>query len=99
MRDAVDVLDESLALVQREAWVAFQPFPEALRAEAALRQGDPDGALTLLEHAFSLGCRLGDPCWEAMAARTKGLVLEAAGERVRGAGMPARSCRAGGTRA
>ena len=87
LRDAVELLDGSLALVQREAWVAFQPFPEALRAEAALRQGDLDGALTLLEHAFSLGCRLGDPCWEAMAARTRGLVLEAAGERA-----PALAC-------
>lgn len=81
LRDAVELLDEALALVQREAWVAFQPFPEALRAEAALRQGDPDRATALLEHAFALGCRLGDPCWEAMAARAKGLVLEAAGER------------------
>ena len=81
LRDAVELLDEALALVQREAWVAFQPFPEALRAEAALRQGDPDRATALLEHAFTLGCRLGDPCWEAMAARAKGLVLEAAGER------------------
>ena len=61
--------------------MAFQPFPEALRAEAALRQGDPDRATALLEHAFTLCCRLGDPCWEAMAARAKGLVLEAAGER------------------
>jgi DNA-binding SARP family transcriptional activator len=79
--DAVDVLDDSLALVHREGWVAFQPFPEALRAEAALRQDDPDHAGALLDHAFPLGCRLGDPCWEAMAARAKGLVHEAAGER------------------
>ncbi|MGI8874387.1 MAG: BTAD domain-containing putative transcriptional regulator [Egibacteraceae bacterium] len=79
--DAVEVLDESLALVQREGWVAFQPFPEALRAEVALRQHDPDHATALLDHAFGLGCRLGDPCWEAIAARAKGLVLEAAGER------------------
>ena len=79
--DAVEVLDGSLALVQGEGWVAFQPFPEALRAEVALRQDDPDKAAALLDHAFSLGCRLGDPCWEAMAARAMGLVHEAAGER------------------
>jgi hypothetical protein len=35
----------------------------------------------LLDHAFPLGCRLGDPCWEAIAARARGLVHEAAGER------------------
>jgi DNA-binding SARP family transcriptional activator len=79
---AVGLLDESLALVEREGWVAFQPFPEALRAEAALRQHDHDRALGLLEHAFWLGCRLGDPCWEAMAARANGLLKEAAGDRV-----------------
>ena len=28
-----------------------------------------------------MGCRIGDPCWEATAARAKGLVHEAAGER------------------
>ena len=38
-----------------------QPFPEALRAEVALRQGDPDRAIALLDHAFALGCRIGDP--------------------------------------
>ncbi len=79
--DAVEALDDSLALVHSEGWVAFRPFPEALRAEVALRQDDPDQAAALLDHAFALGCRLGDPCWEAMAARAKGLALEAAGER------------------
>ena len=79
--DAVEPLDDSLALVGQEGWVAFQPFPEALRAEVALRQGDPERAVVLLDHAFPLGCRLGDPCWEAIAARARGLVHEAAGER------------------
>lgn len=79
--EAVELLDDSLALVGQEGWVAFQPFPEALRAEVALRQGDPERALVLLDHAFPLGCRLGDPCWEAIAARARGLVHEAAGER------------------
>ena len=79
--DAVEVLDDSLALVHGEGWVAFQPFPEALRAEVALRQDDFDHAAALLDHAFALGCRLGDPCWEAMAARAQGLAHEAAGER------------------
>jgi tetratricopeptide (TPR) repeat protein len=79
--EAVTVLDEALALVGDERWLAFQPFPEALRAEAALALGDPGRATALLEHAFSLGCRLGDPCWEAMAARARGLVLDHAGDR------------------
>jgi tetratricopeptide (TPR) repeat protein len=79
--DAVAAIDESLALVAQERWLAFQPFPESLRAEAALVAHDHGRAIELLEHAFSLGCYLGDPCWEAMAARARGLVHEAAGER------------------
>ncbi len=81
LAEAVEALDESLALVGEEGWVAVQPFPEALRAEVALRQRDPEHATALLDHAFALGCRIGDPCWEAMAARARGLVHEAAGER------------------
>ena len=33
-------LEGSLALVRATGWIAFQPFPEALRAEVALRRGD-----------------------------------------------------------
>jgi len=78
---AAERLDDSLALVAADGWVAFQPFPEALRAEVALRLGDPETAVALLDHAFALGCRIGDPCWEAIAARARGLVHEAAGQR------------------
>jgi tetratricopeptide (TPR) repeat protein len=78
--EAVEVLDEALGLVREERWLAFQPFPEALRAEAALREDEHDCAHALLDHAFALGCRLGDPCWEAMAARVRGLAHEAAGK-------------------
>jgi hypothetical protein len=81
--EAAAVLDESLALIEELRWIAFQPWPESLRAEVWLREGEPDRAAALLEHAFALGCRLGDPCWEAMSARARGLVHEAAGERAR----------------
>jgi hypothetical protein len=79
--EAAGALDDALALVSDDGWVAFQPFPEALRAEVTLRQGDHEGASRLLDHAFGLGCRIGDPCWEAIAARARGLVHDAAGER------------------
>jgi len=81
LTDAVEALDASLALVEREGWVALQPLPEALRAEVALRHDELDHAAALLDHAYALGCRLGDPCWEAFAARAKGLLHEAIGER------------------
>jgi DNA-binding SARP family transcriptional activator len=77
---AGEALDRSLALVEQDGWVALLPLPEALRAEVALLSGDLERADVLLEHAFSLGCRLGDPCWEALAARAIGLVHEARGE-------------------
>jgi tetratricopeptide (TPR) repeat protein len=78
--EAGAVLDRSLALVEQEGWVALLPLPEALRAEVALESRDLERSEVLLEHAFSLGCRLGDPCWEALAARAMGLVHEARGD-------------------
>jgi DNA-binding SARP family transcriptional activator len=79
--EAAETLDATLALVESTGWVAFQPWPEALRAEVALRQDEPERAAALVDHAFALGCRLGDPCWEAMSARAMGLIHEAAGQR------------------
>jgi DNA-binding SARP family transcriptional activator len=81
--EAIAALDESLELVHAEGWVAFQPWPEALRAEAAIQEDDLGLADALLDHAWSLGCRLGDPCWEAMSARARGLLHEVRGERAR----------------
>jgi tetratricopeptide (TPR) repeat protein len=77
---ALAPLDESLALVAAERWTAFQPWPEALRAEASLLMGRPDQAAERLDHAFRLACRLGDPCWEAMGARLTGLLAARGGD-------------------
>jgi DNA-binding SARP family transcriptional activator len=77
---ALPPLDESLALVAAERWTAFQPWPEALRAEASLRMGHPDEAAERLDHAFRLACRLGDPCWEGMGARLMGLMTARASD-------------------
>jgi DNA-binding SARP family transcriptional activator len=71
---ALPRLDESLALVAAERWTAFQPWPQALRAEALLLMGNPDQAAAPLDHAFRLACQLGDPCWEAMGARMMALL-------------------------
>jgi DNA-binding SARP family transcriptional activator len=78
---ARESIDRSQTIVEREGWIAFQPLPEALRAEIALREGDLKLADALSRHAFALGCRLGDPCWEALAGRVLGLVHEARGTR------------------
>jgi DNA-binding SARP family transcriptional activator len=83
LAEATAALDRALELVTAAGWVAFAPFPETMRAEVALRHGDLAQARGLLRHAFSLGCRLGDPCWEALAARAMGLVHDARDERGR----------------
>jgi tetratricopeptide (TPR) repeat protein len=78
--EACETLERSLELVVRTGWVALQPLPESLRAEIAIREGDTARAKFLVDHAFSLGCRLGDPCWEAFAARATGLLHAASGD-------------------
>ena len=77
---AITALDRSLELVAGERWTAFRPWPESLRAEVSLRTGTPERALDRVEGAFRLACRLGDPCWEATAARLVGLLRAAEGD-------------------
>jgi DNA-binding SARP family transcriptional activator len=80
LRDELDEADaligRSLALIDEAGWVAFQPFPEALGAEIAVRKGQIEQAAALAPHAFALGCQLGDPCWEGLAARALGFLHE-----------------------
>lgn len=75
-------LDRSIAIAQRH-WAAFMPWPESLRAEIDLVEGDIDAAGERLAHAFALGCHLGDPCWEGIAGRGVGRVAAARGETQR----------------
>jgi DNA-binding SARP family transcriptional activator len=81
--EAIAALDKSLELVAAERWTAFRPWPESLRAECSLQTGRPDLASERLDGAFRLACQLGDPCWEAAAARVMGLVSAADGDRRR----------------
>lgn len=59
---------------------AFAPWPESFRAELDLLRGDLDRAEERFEHAFALGCQVGDPCWESIAIRGLGLVAAARGD-------------------
>jgi tetratricopeptide (TPR) repeat protein len=77
---ATVALDRSLALVHEQRWMAFLPWPEALKGELDLRAGRIEDAAQELEHAFALACQLGDPCWEGMAARGLGLLHATAGD-------------------
>jgi DNA-binding SARP family transcriptional activator len=78
---AMVFLDESLGLVTRQRWVAFQPWPQVLRGEGELLAGDAGRAADALELAWSLACQVGDPCWEGMAARGLGLLHGDRGDR------------------
>jgi DNA-binding SARP family transcriptional activator len=76
---AAPVLEAAVAHARRD-WTAFLPWPESFRAEIDLRRGRIDLAAERFEHAFALGCQLGDPCWEGIAGRGLGLVAMARGE-------------------
>ena len=47
--------------------------------DCMLAEGAVDGAAEAYEHAFALGCQLGDRCWEGMGARGIGLLEERRG--------------------
>jgi DNA-binding SARP family transcriptional activator len=78
--DARHMLDQALEYVRAHKWTAFVPWPESLRAEVDLLVGDVDSAEEGFEHAFALGCEVGDPCWESIAARGLGLVAAERGD-------------------
>lgn len=77
---AAEQLDASIKLAKCDHWLAFVPWPQALRGEVQLARADPAGAAELLQQAFARACQLGDPCWEGMSSRGLALVAEAAGE-------------------
>ena len=67
--EAEPLVAEALRLTRLHNWNAFLPYPLTQLAELQLLEGDRDAAVENLEHAFALGCHIGDPCWEALAGR------------------------------
>jgi hypothetical protein len=76
---AGDLLDESTRIAEREHWLAFLPWPQALRGEVRLQSGDIEAADRTLQQAFARACQLGDPCWEGISARGLALAAEESG--------------------
>jgi DNA-binding SARP family transcriptional activator len=70
----------ALDLVRRERWMAFLPLPQIIQAEIDLHAGKTDLASDALESSWVLACQLGDPCWEALAARGLGLLHTVRGD-------------------
>jgi DNA-binding SARP family transcriptional activator len=82
--EAAALLDRALELVDARGLNSFRSWPESFRAEIDLRNGNMDAADAAFEHAFALGCEIGDPCWESIATRGRGLVALERGEVKRG---------------
>jgi DNA-binding SARP family transcriptional activator len=77
---ASEVLDTSIALAERDRWLAHLPWPQALRGAVELARGDVPAATAILEQAFARACQLEDPCWEGLAARGLAMGAEAVGD-------------------
>lgn len=71
---------ESLELVRQQRWIAFLPWPQALKAELDLYAGDVEAAADGFEQSWVLACQLNDPCWEGMAGRGLGLLSAGQGD-------------------
>jgi DNA-binding SARP family transcriptional activator len=78
LADADQWLNDCLALVEQQRWIAFRPWPVAILGESRLRQeASPPQLRPELEQAFALSCQVHDPCWEAAVARTLALTYAA----------------------
>jgi DNA-binding SARP family transcriptional activator len=80
LSQAVELLTAAVELGQRDHWLSFLPWPQALLGQAWLSLGDLDAATRTLEQSFARACQIGDPCWEGIAARGLALLAEARGE-------------------
>lgn len=78
--EAAGQLSAAVDLAERDHWLSFLPWPQALLGQVLLSQGDLPGASDSLEQSFARACQIGDPCWEGISARGLALVTEASGD-------------------
>ncbi|WP_436533388.1 BTAD domain-containing putative transcriptional regulator [Actinoplanes sp. HUAS TT8] len=79
LEPAAEHLEAAIRLAERDHWLAFLPWPQALRGEVHLAAAEPAAAGVVLQQAFARACQLGDPCWEGISARSLALAAEAGG--------------------
>lgn len=77
---AVTDLRATVELAERDRWLYFLPWPQALLGQALLSQGNLAEASDCLEQSFARACQISDPCWEGISARGLALVAEASGD-------------------
>ena len=80
LAEATDLLTAAGDLAQRDHWLSFLPWPQAMLGQAWLSLGDLDAAASTLEQSFARACQIGDPCWEGISARGLALLAEAQGD-------------------
>ena len=78
--DATEQLVQAVDLAEREHWLAYVPWPQALLGQVLLSQGRVAEASETLGQSFARACQIGDPCWEGISARGLALLAEASGE-------------------
>ena len=78
--DAAAQLGAAVDLAERDHWLSFLPWPQALLGQVLLSRGDSASASGSLEQSFARACQIGDPCWEGISARGLAMVAEAAGD-------------------
>ncbi len=83
---AEEALQRSVDIVKAESWIGFQPMPESFFAQVKFSRARTDEAKGMLEHAFALGCRLGDSCYESAAASGLGRLARHQGDLERALG-------------
>jgi hypothetical protein len=80
LASAMTDLRRATELAERDHWLFFLPWPQALVGEILLERGEVEHAAEQLQQASARAVQLGDPCWEGMAARGLALVAAATGE-------------------
>jgi hypothetical protein len=78
--EALLAAEASINAAHQQRWNAFLPWPQALRADILLMQGRWREGTADAEQAYALGCELGDPCWEGMAARALSKAASSTGQ-------------------
>jgi tetratricopeptide (TPR) repeat protein len=77
---AADHLGAAVRLAQRDHWLSFLPWPQALLGHVLLAQDDLAAATGCLEQSFARACQIGDPCWEGISGHGLAMLAEAEGD-------------------
>ncbi len=80
LAEATELLSTAGDIAERDHWLSFLPWPQALLGQAWLSLGDLDAAARTLEQSFARACQIGDPCWEGISARGLALLADAQGD-------------------